>query len=359
MMWWLAMTAFAQEEALDLAAALLRDGHPHRAALALAEVDPDTVDPLRLYSLTGLVAVAEERHVDAVSALTQARSHGALEPVVLVHLGQELLTTGDPVEALAVLDASVDDVAAAWLVRSRAHIALNAPNAAYEALMLGSAQHPADLPLVGERARFLAERGLSREAGEASTPLLHGDDPVAVLRVAEALRDTAPMRAVELLEAARLAFPEHVDVSVHLAAAWLGAGQPASAGAVLQAAIPLDASLAMPAAAAFQEAGDIDRALYLNSLVTDPHDKARQRLGLLIASERYDSALALGDRMQRLGLTSEDAVAYALAFAHYQVGHFRLAEDRLAGISDPDVFSRATALRSAIARCEEAPWTCR
>ena len=359
MMLLLAMLASAQEESLDLAAALLRDGHPHRAALALAEVQPDSVDPMRLASLTGLVAVAEARHEDAVTALRQARALGATDPVLLVHLGQELLTVGEPAESLAVLDASVDGVEAAWLVRSRSHRALDDDEAAYSVLLTGQGVHPRALSIVSERAQFLAEWGLAVEATTASELLLSAEEPTDVLRVAEALRATSPEHAVRVLEWARLAYPASADVSVHLAASWLAAGQPAAAGAVLQAAVPLDPTLALPAATAFQEAGQLDRALYLNSLVTDTEEKARQRLGILVAAGRYDAALALGDRMRRLGLTQDDAIAYALAFAHFHVGHFRASREQLAGISDPDVFARATALRGVIDRCEEAPWTCR
>jgi tetratricopeptide (TPR) repeat protein len=209
------------------------------------------------------------------------------------------------------------------------------------------------------QAIFLAQRGLASDAVVVASDVITLGQPIDALRVAEALRETDPMAAVRVLEAAQLVHPNDPDVPVHLAAAWLAAGVPAAAGSVLQRAAEHDAGLYVAAATAFQEAGQLDRALYLNSRVIDPVDKARQRLGLLIAAGRYDAALALNDRLARLGLLDEDGVRYAVAWTLFQVGEYTASDQGLAGISDPEVFAKATSLRTAIASCLESPWSCR
>ncbi|MFT5682486.1 MAG: hypothetical protein ACI8RZ_003404, partial [Myxococcota bacterium] len=53
-----------------------------------------------------------------------------------------------------------------------------------------------------------------------------------------------------------------------------------------------------------------------------------------------------------------DSVAYGLAYAHFRVGDIPGAEAMLGGISDPDLFQKAAALREAMDRCDENPEGC-
>ena len=102
----------------------------------------------------------------------------------------------------------------------------------------------------------------------------------------------------------------------------------------------------------------IDRALYMNAQVVDPAEKARQRLGLLLESGRYIQALALESRLARYELHTDDTVAYAMAYARFQVGDFDGSDEWLGRITDPKMFENATRLRSAIERCREEPDSC-
>ena len=68
--------------------------------------------------------------------------------------------------------------------------------------------------------------------------------------------------------------------------------------------------------------------------------------------------MALGPRLQRLNLTREDDVAYGLAYALFMTGDLEQAEAMLTGIGDPELFTKATALRQAMARCKESPESC-
>jgi tetratricopeptide (TPR) repeat protein len=355
----LSLASATEPDPVDLASVLIRDGHWERASTALAGVVPDDDDASRFYTLTGLIAVHDTRHSDAVTAFQRARALGATDPVVAVHLAQELLAIEQPADALAVLDGPTYTLAASWVLQSRAHAALGDGEASYSALHTGRERFAGDASLAVAQAIFLAQRGLASDAIAVCSDVITLGQPIDVLRVAEALRQTHPMAAVRVVEAAQLVHPTDADVPVHLAAAWLAAGVPAAAGAVLQRAAEQDPGLYVAAATAFQEAGQLDRALYLNSRVIDPVDKARQRLGLLIAAGRYDAALALDDRLARLGLMNEDGVRYALAWTQFQLGEYTASDHRLAGISDPEVFARATSLRTAISSCLEAPWSCR
>lgn len=355
----LMLLAHAEEvDPVELAALLLRDGHAERAAATLAEIDPDDPpeDLARWQTVRGLVATETGDHATAAAAFREALTAGASEPVITVYLGRELLALDQPAEALAVLTA--EELAATWVLRARSLRALDRNDAAYDALIGGSERFADDPVLLRERALFLAEHGLVRPLEELQPAVLATGRVDDALAIAAALRPIDPRATALWLEALRLQ-QDDPRIPVHLAAAWIAAGEPRAAGQVLLVAAEADPSLFVAAARAFEEAGDIDRALYANQRVVEPRDKARQRLGLLVAAARYDEALALLPRLERLGLLSEDRVAYAVAYAHFQIGERRAASMRLDGIADAEVFRLATGLRQAIAACEEAPWSCR
>jgi len=65
-----------------------------------------------------------------------------------------------------------------------------------------------------------------------------------------------------------------------------------------------------------------------------------------------------GRALRRVHLLEEDPVRYALAYASFKTRRLQVAEETLAGIGDPNWFRKATALRGAIARCQEDRLTC-
>ena len=64
----------------------------------------------------------------------------------------------------------------------------------------------------------------------------------------------------------------------------------------------------------YRQSGQMERALCRNRLVADQTEKIKQRLTLLIEGERYEESAALLDRVERLGLLSNESIAYALAY---------------------------------------------
>ena len=114
----------------------------------------------------------------------------------------------------------------------------------------------------------------------------------------------------------------------------------------------------MDAAELFKKGGRPVQALYLNADVPDQKAKVRQRLGLLVELERFEEAAALAPRLERLGLTDEDAVTYALAYALFQVGKFDSAERYLKQIRSPELFGNAMELRRSMERCRALGWEC-
>ncbi len=204
----------------------------------------------------------------------------------------------------------------------------------------------------------LVELGLFQAAVLEGRGLL-GEEPEPWILLGEGLRRARqPAEAAVLLEEARLRFPERSDLSLQLAGALVEAGRPLAAGMLLERETRRDPDLAREGAECLRRAGRVARALALNARVPDPGERYRQRLGLLLEGEDWERAAALEERLARTGGLDDDDVVYAVAYARFRVGDLDGAGRLLTAIRSPAAFERATALREAIASCEEEPARC-
>lgn len=373
LLFWLAFAgpALAQDDPEDvdpiaLAALLISDGHWDRAAVALQSADPEDkeFDAIRFHALKGLVALQTERWPEAVTEFEASIAAGQTDLMVYVQLAQARLGAEDYAGALDAAQKSGavgEGMPGVWLLRARAHIELGDPDQAYGVLIEGHNRFPDAHEIRLHQVLLLTELGLFQEGSRLARDYLSviGDDPEAWILVSEALRQGGDgMGAIELLEDARVRYPDTADILVQLAGTWLQEDNPLACGVLLQEASELDAVYAIESAECYRRAGAIDRALYMNAQVIDPAEKARQRLGLLLESGRYIQALSLENRLARYELHTDDKVAYAMAYARFQVGDWDGSDAWLGRIGDPAMFEHATRLRGAIERCREEPDSC-
>ena len=353
---------------LVVASVLLGDGHVDRALTVLEELDPSdpeiALDRGRYFLLRGLCRARLGVTEGAAEDFAAAIAAGNPEPTLWLHLAQAQVALGRFDAALESL-ASAGEVATsspgALMLAARAYVGLERHAEAWTALRDGRARFPDEVGFDREALLLLVQLGLYREAAEVGARYLsaRAGEIEAWLAVAEAHRRAGNLReAAALLEEARLRFPDRVDVSLRLARTYLDLGEPGACGQILAAAVPLDPALAAPAADCWRDAGQIDRALYLNTLVPEPADKARQRLDLTIRALRWEQAAALTPRLARLGLLDEDPIAYAVAYANFKLGRFDVADAQLATIADPRWFADATTLRRAMEDCRAQPIAC-
>lgn len=371
------------EDPLALASLLLADGNVDRAGLVLDGVSPDDpgLDAARYWSLLGLVALQQgdnqraDTSFDASIRLSLAACEAdpaqprpcstAVDPVLFLSQARARLMLGEAAGAMAALDqggAALDSFSGAFLVRARAAEALGDPEGAWAALETGASRFPTLRELPRQQVLLLLRLGLRLEAKAAADRLLARDDVGLddIITIAEAMRKAGSTDgAAALLEDARLQYPGSVEPLLRLAAVHMDAGRPLTAARFLQEAAEWDLRWALASAELYRKAGDIDAALYMNSRVADPIDKVRQRFGLLLDDGAFERAVALDERLARLGLLRDDeALRYGLAYAHFRVGAFDRSEALLAGFADPKLFEDALALRQAIARCKGAPESC-
>lgn len=354
------------EDRVALAGLLVRDGDWERAATVLGEIDPAAhgIDLTRYWTLRGLVDLHEDRPKEAASAFGQALATATEGRELLeMHLARAWLAAEEPRSALEALDRTGEvgqGLPGSWLLRAEADVALERFDAAWTALEAGAARFPDQADLRRQQVFLLVRLGLYREArarGEVllARPDTDADDAVAI---AEALRRGGETtEATTILEAALLRDGGDRDLLVQAARSAIDDGQPRNAGRFLERATVVDPALALEAAEAYRRSGDLDAALRMNGEVADPVAKARQRLGLLLEAESWDRAVALEDRLVRLGLAEDDGVGYGLGYAWFRIGDLARAERWLQGISDPDAFRRATELRQVMAACDPT-WGC-
>jgi tetratricopeptide (TPR) repeat protein len=349
------------EDPVELAGLLVREGDWERAAEVLAAIDPAApgLDRSRLWTLRGLAALQAGRATEASEAFRAALASAVEGRELLeLHLARALLAAGDPRGALAALDRAGEvglSLPGTYLLRAEAQEALGQGEAAWDALEAGARAFPDQAELRRRQVFLLVRLGLFREARALGEVLLARPDSAAddAIAIAEALRrggDASEAQAI--LEAALLRQGDDRALLLAAARAALDAGQPRNAGRFLERAAVIDPALALDAAEAYRRAADFEAALRCNAAVQDPAAKARQRLGLLLDAEEWELAVALEERLDRLGLGEDDGVAYGLGYAWFRLGDFDRAEARLGSIADPEVFRRANELRGAMAACD-------
>jgi tetratricopeptide (TPR) repeat protein len=353
--------AGADVDHIGIAAVMIRDGNFDRAERALEQVDTtgEDVDLPRYYTLRGLVNVRTGDFAGAIDSFLEARAAGQDDPVLNEYLAQAYYGDRRYDEAIDAIDAvpSLVQYPALYGILAESYWQLGDHGEAYDTLSRAIELFPGETQFLRQQIFYLIDLDLTREAIERSLVYLErlDDDPDAYVTVGEALRRGGEARlAVETLEMGALRNPSDQRIRLALAQAYLDVGMVRTAGAIVERAAAYDPALYVEAAEIFRRAGDYPRALYLNSLVLDEARKALQRFHLLLATERYESAVALETRLLRTANLEDDANRYAMAFALYQTRQFGRAIGYLNQIDGSDFFRRATQLRQAIETVREA-----
>ncbi|MCK6545478.1 tetratricopeptide repeat protein [Myxococcota bacterium] len=345
---------------------LLRDRHPDRALAVLDELEADAaaLDLAELARLRGLGEHGIGRYADAAKSFAKAIELGHRDDATWLALVDAELLAGRPGAALSRLAEAPPTATAsrrARTIEAHAHHALGARVKALEVIEDCRARFGADVTLERLEVRVLLELGLHHSAVAAATRRLERDDadPQEALAIAALLSSSrAPRRAVDLLEAAVIRFPDSRPLREGLAKAWLAAGETATAARVLGPIVLEDPAVARVAAELARRAGRTADAIRINGLVEAPADKARQRLELLVEAERFGQAVALDARLARLGLLDDQKTTYALAYAHWAAGDRRRLEELLTSLTEPELFDRVVAIRRALEACDQDVWQC-
>jgi tetratricopeptide (TPR) repeat protein len=351
---------------LELAALMLRDGNLERALLALDQVDlsRENADRLRYYTLRGMAHLRRNEFEPAADALERAVATGQAESIVSVYLAQAYFSLEQYREVLNALDsagAELSRVASVYHMRAQCYWLLKEPAMALATLEQASGVFPDDPGFLRRKVFFLMDLGLYQEAAEQGAEYLARSEGKLedYVGLGNAMRASGELdKAAQLLELAKLKYPADTRVKKVLANTYMDREQMnAAADLVLEASL-LDSSLVSEAAELYRRAGRPNRAMMLNRQIVDQPTKLKQRLALYLEMQRYEQASAMDSDLRRLGLLGDEDIRYALAYAYFKTGDFAAAEDHLQKLTRPDLFRKATELRSAIQDCSEGIWQC-
>lgn len=208
------MSAFADR--LQQVYGLLQQGRTVEAGLALAPLLQEFPREPAVYRALATVQQMAGRHDDAVEAMRRAILMAPRDVNLQADLGQTLAAAGRTDEAIAAFSQAValqPDFAAGWYLLGMTAYGVGRDREALDALRRAATlapDHPQVLHALAETV-FALERFAEalplyeRLAASAGAP-----DPGVELRCSQCLRRTgAPERALPLLEAALLRFPDY------------------------------------------------------------------------------------------------------------------------------------------------------
>lgn len=351
---------------IELAAIMLRDGHSDRAILALQGVDleDEDTDLARFYTLQGLAYMNLNDFVAAKDSFQLAISSGQQEKTIYVYLAQvnfSLKNYQETIQAITEAGQLINNYPALLAIKARAYWQLEEAEQAINTLNEAEQLFPGDYRFLKQKVFYFVELELYHEAaklGRKYLSLSHtkAEDYVAIgnaLRLSKAYEEAA-----DILEIARLQFPNNDVVAKLLAHVYLDQDQLNSAAFILEQAAMLNSELLSEAAEIYRRAGRLHKALTLNEAIGDQKVKLKQRLSILLALKRFELVANMESALYRNGLLDDQHVRYALAYAFFSTDRHAAANDHLDHLTDADLFRRGVELRRLMEICKTEPWQC-
>ncbi|MBV6449006.1 CDC27 family protein [Nitrosomonas sp.] len=356
----------ASTDFIELAAVMLKDGHHDRALLALQSVDLGNkkTDLARFYTLQGLAYLGLNDLEAARDSLQQAVKNGQQDRSIFIYLAQAYFGLKDyrnTVNAIGKAGDLASKDASLISLKAESYWHLKDADAAINALNDGQRAFPKDIRFLKRKVFYLVELGLYQEAVRLGRDYLQRSNASAADYVAfgNALRLSREYQeALNILEVARLKFPQDEMVSKLLAHTYLDQGKFNSAAFILEQAALLNPALQAEAAEIYRRAGRFHKALTLNEGVGDQKIKLKQRLSILLALKQFERAANMESSLYRTGLLEDQDVRYALAYALFSSRRFADANKHLDHLKNAELFRKGTELRRLMEVCKTEPWQC-
>jgi len=356
---------------LEIARRAVVAGDKARAAKALAEARACWQEHgtacgfvrIDYQALVGVVYLEHHDYAKAAKALAEVTREEPKRTVAWLYLGQALYHLERYPEALKALRKARSEgekLQEYYALLARTEMAVDQPHDARKTLLEGLRRHPEDRALMRELTLLYTRYGLYRTAADIGRRYRSkaGDDTFAHLLIADALRNTGrAVEAIPLLEEALLRAPHDDEVLAHLAHAYAEADHPYAAARLFERLSWGKTRYAFEAAEQYRVLGRYGQALRLNHRVPDGNKRLRQRLAILLGSERYDRAVELAPAMARAGLM-DDSARYQLGYAAVRARRLELAEGWLDGIKSATYAAGTARVKAVLHACRAKPWTC-
>lgn len=364
---------------LDLAALLARDGNYERAETALKQVDQesDVFDAGRYHLVRGIIGLNRGLYLQAADdfkrsikfAEEQQREDDEMpgpSPVLFVYLGQAQFYSRQYEAALATMKRAgpkADEIQSTFALRAESLWKLGRHGASWDVLNRGMKRYPKYTELLRRKLYYAIDLKLYHVASKLGTTYLERSNAgyEDYLALGQALtRSGSRNQGLRFLELARLRAPTAPATGIELARAYTERQEYRTAASIMERVALMGTPEAfVEAAELYRSSGNSLQALSLNRFIADSKTRLRQRLALALDMREYSTVTSMAKDLRRTGLVrSDENIRYAVAYAHFKEGDFIETKELLAGISSPELFRKATALRDAMNRCGDSPWSC-
>lgn len=349
-----------------LAALLLRDGQIQKAADELGSVDleDESVDLVRFYTLKGLVALKQGLYKESNSYFLDSIKAGQEEKSIFLYMAQNSFKLKEYKESLGYLNAAGElafEKPSLYSLRAELHWKLEEHSKSYEVLEQGLGKFAFEQSLLKQRFFYSISLELYQSALEDAHIYLTNaelDEQSSILFVNAFKQANQLDDAIILAEELLLEFDKSAKLTALLAYLYVDKGMLQSAADLFSKASLKDVVYTKESAELYRRAKNFVLSLYKNSQLLDTKEKLKQRIAIYLEYGAYEKVVVSHNALKRSGLIEDENIRYALAYAYYMVKDFDACEKELKKLRSADLFTKATELRKNIQKCKTDGWEC-
>jgi tetratricopeptide (TPR) repeat protein len=361
-----AATAQEKIDYVNLGATLLKDGYLQRAKSVLQKADvrkPD-FDFARYYSLKGILLHRLGYPTISNIFFDASRKHGQDNPSIFLYMARNHWQRQDYAGVIEALEMAGDvalDNEQMYVIKAESQKQLGDIKEAWATIDAGVERFPEYARFYRQKFYYLLELTYYQQAMEYADKYLEKKEYTAkdYLAVSFVLRENKRFdQAAALLEEAVIRHSQDERLIELLGQIYIDQEK------YLMAALVYDfASLRFPdfshkAATLYLKAQQPIRSLQLNRRIGNQEEKFRQRLGIDIYLEDYESLVTKTDALKRYGLLKDENVTYAIGYGYFRNGEFDKAKAYLKRITDSGLFTKVSQVFNEIENCKNDPAAC-
>lgn len=351
---------------VETAAGQIKNGGYQQAVATLngLNVKQEGLDLARYYTLLGMAQTGLKNHGAAIGSFNLAIKSGQNDPLIYLYLAEIHYLLKDYKATLTAISKTGNNYKSyptLLEMKAQSHWLLGQRAEAWETVSLAQELFPNETKYPERKFFYALDLGLYRQAAEFAQLYLsksstRAEDYVAIGNALRLNRQFEP--AANILEIARLRYPEHTTIAKVLAHTYIDQGMHYSAANIMEAAARYHPEFVSEAAELYKNAGNFQRALRLNTQIADQPKKLKQRLGIFLGLKNYEMILNMESILARHRLLDDQNIRYALAYAAYTIGDFERARQHLTFVREPGLFKQATELQRLMQVCSAEKSTC-
>jgi tetratricopeptide (TPR) repeat protein len=356
---------------LNLGGLLVKDGYYTRAneTLKKVNIEDEKFDFAKFYMLKGLINQKIGYPNLSNIYLDEAIKNGQTSESLYLYMARNYWSMEaypKVIEAIKKAGESAKNNEMFFIILAESYKRLENYDGAFKALDEGLVYFKDNPKFYRQKFYYLMELGFYKQALIYARKFLEVQkySTKDYLAVSLALRENKLYKeAAILLEEAVLRteieneeYPKLIEL---LSQVYIDNEQYTAAALVLDQASVFYPKFAHRAATLYLKSKIPVRSFQLNRRVIDQKEKFKQRVGIDIYLEDFESLVAMESPLKRYGVLKEDNMRYALGFGYFRVGDFKQAKFHLKQVQNPSLFEKATYIFEKIEKCEDNPLECR